>query len=157
MPTKAGQCISMSALGRDTSPTRKRGGAATLLSPARPERRPIVALVALALISGWLLLPVGHATADDTSAPAKSADEGVTFFEKRIRPLFAERCHKCHGPEKQTSGLRLDMREGILGGGEHGAAIVPGKPDESLLITAVGYENRDLQMPPDKKLTDQQV
>ena len=45
----------------------------------------------------------------------------------------------------------------MLKGGLRGPAIVIGKPEESLLMTAVGYENRDLQMPPDKKLSDEQV
>ncbi len=118
--------------------------------------RPVV--LTLALIGIWLLGGAMHVSADDAPAATKrAADEGVTFFEKKIRPLLVERCHKCHGPEKQTSGLRLDTRAGVLGGGEHGPAVVPCKPDESLLITAVGYENRDLQMPPEKKLSDEQV
>ncbi len=113
-------------------------------------------VLSLALACAWLL--TADARADDApAAPRRGDGEGVAFFEKKIRPLLIERCQKCHGSEKETSGLRLDTRAGVLGGGERGPAVVPGKPDESLLLTAVGYENRDLQMPPEKKLSDREI
>src|SRR5262245_35960564 len=78
-----------------------------------PMARPVVLL--LALICGGLPGGAAHVLADDPAAEARRrADEDVAFFETKIRPLFVERCHKCHGPEKQTSGLRLDTRAGIL-------------------------------------------
>jgi len=79
------------------------------------------------------------------------------FFESKIRPVFVENCYKCHsaGAEKIKGGLLLDTREGVLKGGNTGPVIVPGNPDKSLLITAVRYKDKDLQMPPsDKKLPD---
>jgi cytochrome c553 len=76
----------------------------------------------------------------------------VEFFEKEIRPLLATRCQKCHGEKKAESGLRLTSRESLLAGGELGKTIVPGKPDESRLIEAVGYRG-ELNMPPDGKLS----
>src|SRR5438046_501734 len=119
------------AVSGRTSSTRQAGSAAAL--PWLTQRASVIAL-ATSIGCGWLLLEA-HAADDAPPAAKRVADEGVTFFEKRIRPLFVERCHKCHGPEKQTSGLRLDTRAGILDGGEHGPAVVPGKPEESLLIT----------------------
>src|SRR5471030_2577666 len=89
------------------------------------------------------------------SAVSLRADPGDTeFFEKKIRPLLEQRCLECHSPEKKVKGgLRLDSREGWQTGGDSGAAIVPGKPEESLLIKAVGYHDKDLKMPPKKKLS----
>ena len=59
------------------------------------------------------------------------------------------------GAEKIKGGLLLDTRDGVLKGGNTGPAVVPGNPDKSLLITAVRYKDKDLQMPPsDKKLPD---
>lgn len=83
----------------------------------------------------------------------------LEFFEKRIRPVLVENCYQCHSAtsEKLKGGLRLDSRAGMLKGGESGAAIVPGKPDESLLVKAVRYKNEDTAMPPKKKLADAQV
>ncbi len=86
------------------------------------------------------------------------AEDGADFFEKRVRPLLAERCFECHSPEKKVKGgLRLDVREGWAKGGDTGPAIEPGKLDESLLITAVRYHDKDLQMPPKKKLSEAEV
>ena len=78
------------------------------------------------------------------------ADEG---FEKNIRPLLVEQCLKCHGPTKQSGGLRLDSRNALLKGGDSGPAAVSGKPEESLLVKAVAYSG-ELKMPPKGKLAD---
>ena len=72
-------------------------------------------------------------------------------FEKLVRPLLAERCFECHGAKKQSGGLRLDSLAEIVKGGDSGPALVPGKPDESLLVKAVEYGDK-LQMPPKGKL-----
>ena len=79
------------------------------------------------------------------------------FFEQNIRPLLAENCYKCHGPEKQKGDLRLDSRGHILGGGDSGPALTPGKAADSLLTIAVSYRDPDLQMPPKKRLSEKQV
>jgi hypothetical protein len=77
----------------------------------------------------------------------------MAFFEANIRPLLVERCYECHSSEKGQSkgGLTLDTRAGWMTGGDSGAAIVPGKPEESLLIKAVRYDDAALAMPPKKK------
>ncbi|GAC1470324.1 MAG: hypothetical protein NVSMB9_15310 [Isosphaeraceae bacterium] len=84
-------------------------------------------------------------------------DEQLRFFEAKVRPVLVDNCWKCHGPEKQKAGLRLDSRAGVLGGGEQGPAIVPGKPAESLLVKAVEHVDDALKMPPTKKLRPEQV
>ena len=78
---------------------------------------------------------------------------GIDYFEENIRPLLASRCYECHSSEKGQSkgGLTLDTRAGWEMGGDSGPAIVPGKPEESLLIRAVRYTDSDLAMPPKKK------
>jgi hypothetical protein len=86
------------------------------------------------------------------------ADEGIDFFEKKVRPLLAERCLDCHSPDKKVKGgLRLDIREGWVKGGDTGPAIVPGEPDKSLFITAIRYKDRDLQMPEKRKMPDEEI
>ena len=83
----------------------------------------------------------------------KPSHEQTEFFEKRIRPVFVEHCNKCHSADakKIKGGLRLDSREALLTGGDSGAALVPGKPDESLLLKAVRHLDADLKMPPPKE------
>ena len=91
---------------------------------------------------------------------AEAPPDGADFFAKNIQPLFKEHCYKCHshGADKIKGGLVLDSLDGALTGGDTGPAIVPGDPAKSLLITAVGYRDEDLQMPPKgKKLADDQI
>ena len=87
------------------------------------------------------------------------ADEksNVEFFEKKIRPVLVESCYSCHSGQAKSvkGGLRLDSRKGIRRGGESGPAIVPGKVEASLLISAIQHD--DLEMPPGKKLSKQVV
>ena len=73
------------------------------------------------------------------------------FFEQKVRPVLAENCFACHGPEKQKAGLRLDSREAALKGSSSTAVILPGDPDKSPLIRAVNYQG-DVHMPPQGKL-----
>jgi cytochrome c553 len=100
----------------------------------------------------WAMLAAGEVPGD--SPPTA---EQLRFFESAVRPLLAEQCHKCHGPAKQWNGLRLDSREAILRGGDSGAAVVPGRPDESLLIRAIRRVDDDLKMPPETQLTGRQI
>ena len=93
-----------------------------------------------------------------TFGAANAADgTGTDFFERKIRPLLAEYCLSCHGPEKQKGGLRLDSPAGIRGGGESGVIFQAGNPDESRLIRAVRYLDPDFQMPPKQRLSERQV
>src|SRR5438094_5962828 len=91
------------------------------------------------------------------ASPLSAAENPATeHFEKRVRPLLIERCHKCHLADKAKGGLRLDSAEALRRGGESGPVIAPGKPDESLLIQAVRHE-QGLKMPPDGKLNESQI
>lgn len=87
------------------------------------------------------------------------AARGDDFFETKVLPLLEARCFKCHSHEsgKMKGGLTLDTRSGWEQGGDSGPAIIPGKPDESLLITAVQYADEDYEMPPKKKLPENEI
>ena len=96
-----------------------------------------------------MLLPASRAAADDAAA--------LELFETRIRPVLVKECYQCHSAQaaqqkKLKGGLLLDTREGARKGGESGPAVVPGKPDESLLVSALKHE--DFEMPPKGKLPD---
>jgi hypothetical protein len=85
-------------------------------------------------------------------------EEGIPFFENEIRPILHEFCLECHSTETKTKGgLRLDSRMGIEAGGDSGAVIVKGNPNASLLIEAIRYGNRDLQMPPKNPLPEGKI
>src|ERR1700722_13357877 len=88
-----------------------------------------------------------------------SSSEGAALelFEKKIRPLFVENCYECHSANTNAkSGLRVDDLRGLLDGGDHGPAIVPGQPEKSLLLKAVSYTDEKRKMPPKKQLSAEQ-
>ena len=94
------------------------------------------------------------------SARLSNADEGVEFFEKKVRPVLVEHCYQCHSAEsKELMGeLRLDLKAGWKLGGESGEpAVVPGKPDESQLIRAVRHDDDASAMPPGKPRLSGQI
>ncbi len=87
------------------------------------------------------------------------SEEDLAFFEKRIRPLLIQRCYECHSQEsKELHGeLLVDSRATIRRGGTLGVAVVPGDPEHSLLLTAVRGTDSSLQMPPDGRLSDDEI
>lgn len=99
------------------------------------------------------LAPLMGALTHPCVAAAPNAAQ-LDFFEKKVRPILVERCYECHSTEsgKTKGSLALDSREAILKGGDNGPALVASQPDKSLLIEAVRYKNRDMQMPPKSAL-----
>ncbi|MDA0838698.1 MAG: DUF1549 domain-containing protein [Planctomycetota bacterium] len=85
--------------------------------------------------------------------------EQFEFFENQVRPLFSRHCYKCHSTQaKKVKGkLYLDSHAAAIKGGESGPALVPGNPEESLLIKAVQYQEESLEMPPNAKLTEAEI
>jgi hypothetical protein len=83
------------------------------------------------------------------------ADPGE-HFEARVRPVLVRHCYGCH-TKTAMGGLRLDARAAVLAGGKSGAAVVPGKPAESLLIAAVRRTHATLKMPPTGPLPEADV
>lgn len=91
------------------------------------------------------------------ASAAEPSREALEFFEKQIRPVLAENCFNCHNADKQKGNLRLDSRQAMLVGGDTGPVIVPGKPEVSLLVKAIHYEDDGLRMPPKGKLKAEQI
>lgn len=119
---------------------------------ATTANRSLRVAVALLAIASICELGVVHAEESNPSAPAK-----IEFFEKRIRPLLVDNCINCHSDENGGRGqLRVDDRNGIIEGGSRGAAVVPGHPEQSLLIKAVRQQG-NLKMPPQKQLSEEQI
>ena len=75
------------------------------------------------------------------------------LWTTKIQPLFDVQCIKCHGPIEQKGGLELDTPQAVLKGGEDGAVIVPGKPEESSLFQKLAI-GADPHMPPKKQLSE---
>src|SRR5262245_59989272 len=101
------------------------------------------------MLRRWLLLPVLC-----SGALAQAPDNA--FFESKIRPVLATKCYGCHASTLRSpmGGLVLDTTAGLAKGGATGPAVIPGKPAESRLLTAIRYTSPQLQMPPGGKLPD---
>jgi hypothetical protein len=85
-------------------------------------------------------------------------DEGALQFNRDVRPILAENCYPCHGPDAnhREADLRLDVRESAVELG----AIAPGDPASSELVRRIESSDPDEQMPPvdsRKRLESKQV
>lgn len=72
-------------------------------------------------------------------------------FDREVRPILSDKCYRCHGPdaESRQADLRLDTRDGLL---DH--VVVPGKPDESEVVSRIFSDADDVRMPPpESKIT----
>lgn len=106
-------------------------------------------------------LSVAFAEEKPTENPPLTPEQ-TEFFEAHVRPLLISRCYECHSGEAETTGqlkgeLRLDTRAAMRRGGSSGQVLIPGKPDESLLIQSVRYTDLNLQMPPEQPLSQDEV
>lgn len=99
--------------------------------------------VLAALVGVLSPLFVLQAQSPATQVPSRQID-----YDKDVRPLLAQNCYSCHGAEAQQSGLRLDLRQNALRGGDYGPVIVPGKSHESKLIRRLVDGDGGMQMPP---------
>ncbi len=107
--------------------------------------RRLLALL-LALASTMLAAPL---RAEEPAA------KDAAWFHEKVHPLLVKRCFKCHHGEEANGGLRLDSLGAMLTGGDSGPAIVPHKPDESLLVEAINYES--YEMPPSGQMAEEEI
>lgn len=109
------------------------------------------------LLLGTLLLP-GRAASQAGAAqnpqraavpyPRPATPEQLDYFEKKVRPILVDRCYNCHSHAfKGAGGLRVDTGLGFFTGGNTGPVIVPGHPEQSLLITRLKSTDPARRMP----------
>jgi hypothetical protein len=125
--------------------------------PDLVKTRLLLSLLALSATAGFAAIEEVK-----KADPSPLSADQIDFFEKKIRPVLADKCYKCHAEnaEKIKGGLTLDTREGMRRGGDNGPAVVPGDLKESLLIEAIRYANKEFAMPPKKeggKLADEVI
>ncbi len=97
--------------------------------------------------SAWL---VGCRATSEKRGESETAPEGTTALEPayrglpksgpvsfahHIKPILESKCLPCHSPPYGENGFRLDSREHAFASGANGARIIPGRPDQSLLLS----------------------
>jgi hypothetical protein len=98
------------------------------------------------------------ASVGPASARLSGDETGFKFFEDKVRPILAQHCYECHGPDSGDgkAKLRLDSHKAVLKGGRSGPALNPGEPERSLMMLALRHEG-DVAMPPKKKLAQHEI
>lgn len=99
--------------------------------------------------------------AGQQSVPGSALPETIEF-NRDIRPILSDKCFYCHGPDKnkREADLRLDTQEGLTGKEGAGAAVVPGKPDDSPVMHRILATDDEKRMPPvatGKSLSEHEV
>src|SRR5438093_2476851 len=108
-------------------------------------------------LAAGLLLALPSLLPGQPTAPAPAANPKLMeFFETKVRPVLAEHCFSCHGPQKQRGDIRLDAREHILKPRDESPTVVPGQPEKSALVRAIRHEG-EIKMPPKGKLPQQAI
>jgi ankyrin repeat protein len=105
------------------------------------------------LLLAFLL--VGSPVAAQTQLPPAASTK--VDYDEHIRPLLSQHCYSCHGVEAQQSGLRLDLRQNALRGGDYGPVIIPGDSGASKLIRRLVDGDGGVQMPPTGPLSDEEI
>lgn len=108
---------------------------------------------ALALTAG-IAFVTRSSKAVEANAPEAATPQ---FYSEHVQPILKENCYRCHAGLNHRGGLHLDSREGLTHGGKDGSVIVPGHPEQSLLVTLIRHEgpaNDPKPMPPKGKLSD---
>jgi ankyrin repeat protein len=105
----------------------------------------------------WALLAVLPFASPAAQTPKPRPAAATVDYARDVKPILSQNCYACHGPEAQQSGLRLDLRQNALRGGDYGPVIIPGKSAESRLIRRLVDGDGGLQMPPSGPLSSEEI
>src|SRR5215510_412868 len=108
--------------------------------------------VKLVVLVGFIVFPLVAAQVKSQSATSRKVD-----YKQDIQPLLAQNCYSCHGPNVQQAGLRLDLRQPALRGGDYGPVIKIGDSAASKLIHRLVDGDGGLQMPPKGALSNEEI
>ena len=110
----------------------------------------------LVLTAATLVGAITHAQEPRVPAAPAAASAPDIDYDRDVRPILTQ-CFSCHGPRQAQSGLRLDLRQNALRGGDYGVVIVPGKSAESKLILRLTGSSAGIQMPPTGPLPQEEI
>jgi cytochrome c len=124
------------------------------------------AAIGFALLVPFTVLPLGLSLREGLSAaqagaaPVSDPAANPAFYTSRVQPILQANCYRCHAGLNHRGGLQLDSKAGMTKGGHDGAVIVPGHPEQSLLVKLIRHEgppNDPMPMPPKSKLSDADI
>ena len=124
------------------------------------------ATISFALLVPCTVLPLGLSLRGSLpavqAASAAAADPAANpaFYTSRVQPILQTNCYRCHAGLNHRGGLQLDSKAGMFKGGHDGAVVVPGHPEQSLLVKLIRHEgpaNDPMPMPPKGKISDADI
>ena len=111
----------------------------------------------MSLLTGCGPVPEPPATFHP-STPAEAA--ALTYFQDSVKPILRQNCYRCHFGLNHKGGFNLSTRSLLLKGGKHGVAVIPGQPNDSLLVRLIRHEgppDHPMPMPQKGKLSDAEI
>lgn len=133
------------------------------MNVSRFSRRPAVLGLASTAAFSMMLWSSGSQAAQNATQNATDSTGAAAspqFYTDHVQPILSSNCYRCHGGMNHRGGLRLNTPEEIMKGGKDGVVIVPGKPEDSLLIKLIRHEgpaDDPRPMPPKSKLSDADI
>ncbi len=117
--------------------------------PAMPFKAAKLSREAIALVELWINLGAQVPAATQQAAKVAETFAGSSgaggaaekAFVEQVRPVLQAQCFNCHGGKFKQAGLNLQTRETLLKGSDNGAVVVPGKPEESLLVKKIRHKH----------------
>src|SRR6476661_7402531 len=100
------------------------------------------ALLALTLPSYAQQPATPEAKPEVDPAHAEKMQAGLDLFKSHVRQILTKNCVDCHGGDEVQSGLDLATRKGLVRGGAHGPAIVPGKAVDSNVVRFISHKEK---------------
>lgn len=116
-----------------------------------------VVLALIGIPAAGIALAAGSSHAVQAAPAAQGTPE---FYTEHVQPILQTNCYRCHAGMNHRGGLQLDTREALMHGGKNGGVIVPGHPEQSLLVTLIRHEgpaHDPKPMPPKGKLSDADI
>lgn len=126
------------------------------------RRRPLFISFAIAAVAAVVLAVASSCSSyvPVCKAPAQPASGVPDLYTSQVQPIFCSNCYRCHAGLNHRGGLTLDTRAALMRGGKKGIVVVPGHPEQSLLIKLIRHEGppKDpMPMPPKSKLSDAEI
>jgi mono/diheme cytochrome c family protein len=98
--------------------------------------------------------------ARNSQAVSSTPPASPQYYTEHVQPILQANCYRCHAGFNHRGGLQLGTRAGLMRGGKDGAVIVPGHPEQSLLLQLIRHEgpaNDPKPMPPKSRLSDADI
>jgi cytochrome c len=126
--------------------------------PDRTNRPATIAAFTLAITG--LFAAAAFARPATVSAQSEPDPNTTAYYTQKVLPILQTNCYRCHGAPNHRGGLHLDSMAGMMHGGMDGAVIIPGHPEQSLLVKLIRHEgpaDDPMPMPPKGKISDADI